>query len=357
MMDAFAEGIGRAFHLDERTARGRLKRVTGFLPAGGRRWVLIAGVLFSSSVAMGQDSASKRERGSSSGRTVSDSLRFANGLLRQKKFDLAAQEYDRVLKADPRDAERNDARFGLGTAWLGLGRYRDVRARLTNSEGSTHDPRVTRPVSLRRNVVSARRSTNSSSGVEAFTSAKTNHQSLELAWTYLGDTCFGLEDLPKAKAAYDRSLAAFPQGRTADRARYGLARTLATSGERDRAVGLLNELAKKGSAEWVDRCWLQIGLIQESAGHLAESAEAFSELERVAPKSQLLPEAQLHHGLVLSGRWASEAEDLLKPLVANGPESIGPRVALELATIELAGQHPEIRRGNSRECDQVLSEK
>ena len=31
---------------------------------------------------------------------------------------------------------------------------------------------------------------------------------------------------------------------------------------------LLDELVKKGSPEWVDRCWLQIGLIQESAGRL-----------------------------------------------------------------------------------------
>ena len=36
--------------------------------------------------------------------------------------------------------------------------------------------------------------------LEAFTSAyRPSHPSLELAWTYLGDTCFGLEDLPRSE--------------------------------------------------------------------------------------------------------------------------------------------------------------
>ena len=56
------------------------------------------------------------------GRTpASDSLRFANGLLRQKKFDLAAQEYERILKGGATGSERDDARFGLGNAWLSPG--------------------------------------------------------------------------------------------------------------------------------------------------------------------------------------------------------------------------------------------
>ena len=171
---------------------------------------------------------------------------------------------------------------------------------------------------------------------------RVEHPSLESAWTYLGDTCFGLEDLPRAKAAYERSIAAYPQGRTADRARYGLARTLAVSGERDKALAMLEELAKKGVPDWVDRCWLQIGLIQESAGRLPEAVEAYQSLERVAPGSALVPEAQLHRAIALVrlGRKA-EAEGLLRALATNGSEAIGPRAALELATIQLESQHPE----------------
>ncbi len=293
---------------------------------------------------MAQDATPKRASGASTSRPDSDSLRFANGLLRQKKFDLAAQEYERVLKAGATGAERDDARFGLGNAWLSVGRYREARGAF--DDFLKEAPKDSRALSARfrlgelsyllGDLTAAR------GALEAFTGAKIDHPSLELAWTYLGDTCFGLEDLPGAKVAYERSLAAYPQGRTADRARYGLARTLASSGESDRALGLLNEIVKKGSPEWVDRCWLQIGLIKESAGRLPEAVEAFSTLERVAPKSGLRAEGQLHRGMALAGLGrAGEAVELLRPLAANGPESLAPRAALELATIELASKHPE----------------
>ncbi len=51
------------------------------------------------STSTAQEPAPKRAAGSSPARPSSDSLRFANGLLRQKKFELAAQEYERILKA------------------------------------------------------------------------------------------------------------------------------------------------------------------------------------------------------------------------------------------------------------------
>jgi TolA-binding protein len=329
---------------------GRIARRSGFsLTIAGTAvfaaLITVAATLVCGCAAFGQEAVPEPTKGDSTGsRQMSDSLRFANGLLRQKKFELAAQEYERILKAGARGPEREDARFGLATAWLSLGRYREARGAFDDFlKAAPDDPRAL-SARFRQGELSyllgdlpAARA-----ALETFTSAKTSHPSLELAWTYLGDTCFALEDLPRAKAAYERSLAAYPQGRSCDRARYGLARALAASGERDRALGLLDELAKKGSPEWVDRCWLQIGLIRESAGRLAESVEAMSALERVAPKSPLIPEARLHRAVALAGLGrAGEALELLRPLAAIGPESVSPRAALELATMQLAARQSQ----------------
>ena len=185
--------------------------------------------------------ASGREAGSENSRPVavqglrpaSDALKFANGLLRHKKFELAGEEYERLLGAGASGTERNDALFGLGTARLSLGRYRQARESFDAFlKGAPNDPRA-RSAQYRLGELSyllgdlpAARA-----ALEAFTSAGSKHPSLESAWTYLGDTCFGLEDLRRARTAYERSIAAYPEGRTADRARYGLARTLAVSGE------------------------------------------------------------------------------------------------------------------------------
>ncbi len=154
----------------------------------------------------------------------SDALKFANGLLRQRKFDLAVEEYQRFLDAGAKGTERNDAQFGLGTALLSVGRHRDARAAF--DAFLKESPKDSRALSARYRLgelsyllgdLPAARA-----ALELFTSATTDHPSLELAWTYLGDTCFGLEDMPRARVAYERSIAAYPQGRTADRARYGL---------------------------------------------------------------------------------------------------------------------------------------
>src|SRR5262249_39108078 len=155
-------------------------------------------------------------------------------------------------------------------ARLGSGQYREAREAFNSFlKSAASDPR-SRSAQYRLGELSYLLGDLSVAreALEAFTSAGGNHPSLEAAWDYLGDTCFGLEDLPKARVAYERSIAAFPEGRTSDRARYGLARTLAGSGERDKALSLLEELAKKGGTDWLDRCWLQIGLIRESDGRM-----------------------------------------------------------------------------------------
>jgi TolA-binding protein len=307
-------------------------------------WVVLAGTCAWASPVHAQESVPKEVGGSGAAGSRSDALTFANGLLRQRKFELAAEEYERILNAGATGSERDDARFGLGSARLSMGRYREARQAFDDFlKGAPADPRVLSAryrlgelSYLLGDLPRARQA------LEAFTGSKVNHPSLESAWTYLGDTCFGLEDLRGARAAYEQSITAYPNGRTADRARYGLARSLAVSGEGDRAIAILQELAKKGAPDWVDRSWLQIGLIRETGGRFAEAVDAFSTLERVATGSPLRAEAQFHRGLALARLdRVAETEELLGPLAANGGETIGPRAALELATFQLEHKRAE----------------
>jgi TolA-binding protein len=271
-------------------------------------------------------------------RRDSDTLKFASGLLRQRKFDLAAEEYARFLKSDPTGRELDDARFGLATSRLYQGRYREARQFFADFlKAAAGDPRtlsaqyrVGELSYLLGDLAAARQA------LEAFTQAKGDHPAKEMAWTYLGDTCFGTKDMPRARLAYERSLSSYPRGRLADRAKYGLGRTLAELGERDEGLKRLRDLAKDGEPEWVDRSWLQIGLIQESAGRFAEAAEAFASLERAAPRSALRSEAWLHRALALARLdRLDEAETFLKTLANDASEPLGATAALELATIKL----------------------
>ena len=277
-------------------------------------------------------------------RRLPDALKFANGLLRQKKYDLAAEEYERFAKSGAKGKDLDDARFGLASARLYQGNFRESRQTFEeflkgapdDSRKLTARYRLGELAYLLGDLAAARRS------LEEFSAATSDHPGLEVALTYLGDACFGLQDFPSARAAYQRSLTAYPTGRLAERAKYGLGRTLAAMGERDRALAVMQELTRQANPEWVDRAWLQIGLIRKSAGQFVEAVEAFNSLERAAPRSTFGPEARLQRALVLARlERITEAERLLRTLATEGPVSQGARAALELATIELERNQPD----------------
>ena len=251
---------------------------------------------------------------------------------------MAAEEYERFLNSGAKGRDLDDARFGLANARLYLGNFRESRQSFgeflkgapDDSRKLTARYRLGELAYLLGDLAAARRS------LEEFIAATADHPGLEVALTYLGDVCFGLQDFSSARGAYQRSLAAYPAGRLAERAKYGLGRTLAApSGNADRALTLMVELTKQANPEWIDRAWLQIGLIRNSAGRFAEAIEAFTTLERAAPQSTLRPEARLQRALALVRlERTAEAERLLRPLAAERTILQGARAVLELATIE-----------------------
>ena len=123
-------------------------------------------------------------------------LKFANGLLRQKKYDLAAEEFERFANSGAKGSDLDDARFGLANARLYQGNFRESRQAFDEFlKGRTEDPRrltaryrLGELAYLLGDLAAARRS------LEEFTAATSDHPGLEMALTYLGDTCFGLQD-------------------------------------------------------------------------------------------------------------------------------------------------------------------
>jgi TolA-binding protein len=268
-------------------------------------------------------------------------------LLRQRKFDLAAEEYERFLATRPTGQDAEDARFGLANARLFQGRHKDARKAFQEFlETAPKHPRARAAwyrlgeLALMLGELSEARK-----ALEAFVAGPARHPNLETAWTYLGDVCFGLNDLPAARSAYERSLADYPKGQLADRTRYGLGRTLAGLGESDAAMMILSRLAREGGSDWIDRAWLQLGKTQLASGHLEAAAQSFEALGRSAPRSALLAEANLGRSEALSrlGRL-DEAEKLLLPLIAEGAEPVAPRAVLAMAALEIQQNRPDAAR-------------
>ncbi len=278
-------------------------------------------------------------------RQRSEGLDFAHGLLRERRFDLAAQEYQRFLDTGPSGRDADDARFGLANAWLFQGRYREARQAFReflekapgHPRARTAQYRLGELAYMLGDLRAARLS------LEAFTGESGRHPNLETAWTYLGDVRLGLGDLPGAEASYERSLADYPHGQLADRARFGLGRTLAEMGAAGPAAKILNELARGGAADWVDRAWLELGKTQVAAGQYQAAVAALEELERAAPRSPFQGEGRLLRAEALARLdRIPDAEKLLKALIEGGAETLAPRAALALATLEVDHGHPDL---------------
>ena len=175
-----------------------------------RSWWSLRSACALAAGALAQEPSSKKDLGSpgrsscadgiggpsSSARRLPDALKFANGLLRQKKYDLAAEEYERFAKSGAKGRDLDDARFGLANARLYQGNFRESRRAFDEFlKGAPEDPRrltaryrLGELAYLLGDLPAARRS------LEEFSAATSDHPGLEMALTYLGDTCFGLQD-------------------------------------------------------------------------------------------------------------------------------------------------------------------
>jgi TolA-binding protein len=130
----------------------------------------------------------------------------------------------------------------------------------------------------------------------------------------------------------------FPDARLADRARYGLARSLAATGDGPRALEVLGELIARESPEWTDKARLQVGKIELAAGRFDEAEKA---LAKIGP-GPVQVEARLRRGQALArlDRLDAAAE-LLAPIAADPAEPAAIEAGLDVASVDLRRDRPE----------------
>ncbi len=274
-------------------------------------------------------------------RKVPEGLNFANGLFRERRYELAAKEYERFLKdAKPSGADAAEARFGLANARLFQGEYaragREFDAFLKESpdhpNAATAWYRVGETAYMLGDLAAARHA------FDKYTTSYPDHKHMDTALPYLGDVCLKAGDLPAARRAFEQSLQRDPSGRLSDRALFGLGRTLALQGETDEALKTFERLAEKGNKDWADRAFFQIGQVHAGARQDEKAAEAFATVERIAPQSPLVAEARLNRAeaLIKLNRRA-EADPILRTLAAEGPQNLAAQASFALGTSELEG--------------------
>jgi TolA-binding protein len=285
-------------------------------------------------------------------RQVPEALNFANGLFRERRYEMAAEEYERFLRGAKPGPDADEAQFGLANARLFQGHYDQARRQFEaflkaapeHPAAATARYRVGETAYMLGDLGDARRA------LEKFTEENPAHRHLETAWPYLGDVDLRLGDLPGARQSYERALATYPEGRLADRARFGLGRTLALQGDAEAALKVFQGLVDRGGPEWTDRSWLQIGQILASSGQYARAVEAFETLEKVAPRSQLAAESRLNRAeALLRLDRPDEAVPILRALSTEGAPALAAQASFALGTTQLG-------RGQAAEALATLDE-
>jgi cellulose synthase operon protein C len=277
-------------------------------------------------------SQTNRDRPTTDARRVPDALNFANGLVKERRYDMAAEEYEKFLKSSPNGPDAAEARYSLANTRLFLGQYQEARKQFEaflklapkHPNAPTAWFRVGEVAHVLNDLAASRKA------LETYTtqSAGTGHRFLETAWLYLGEVYFALGELPSARQAFERAEHDFPKSPQADRTSYGLARTLAALGKTEDAVTRFEDLARRGGPEWADKARYQVGLTRLTNHQYAEAAEAFAEMERSAPRSPQVPEARLRRAeALLKLKQPDDAERLLRPLVAEAAQNLAVQAA------------------------------
>ncbi|WP_435017824.1 tetratricopeptide repeat protein [Tundrisphaera sp. TA3] len=275
---------------------------------------------------------------------ATEGLDFANRLYKDRRYDLAAEEYERFLETTKAGPEAADAGFSLGNARLFLGKYKEARRAFEeflqiapdHPNAPTARFRVGETAYVLGDLPAARQS------LEAYLQGAGELRYREAAWSHLGDVASRQGDLPRARQAYEQVLAGKPTGNLGLRAQFGLGRTLVAQGEPGPAIQVLTKLAEQGGPEWADKAWFQVGQVQAGAGRWAEAVAAFEALESASPRSALLAEARLEkaEGLIQLGR-RDQAEALLQSLLDEPAPGIAAQAADALGASQLAGGHPD----------------
>ena len=272
---------------------------------------------------------------------ANETLRFADGLFQQRRYDLAAEEYQKFLRENKQEKspEAVTATYALATSQLFLGKYAEARKafedylRIAPAEHpnlATAQFRVGETAYLMGDVQKAEPAL-----ATYLEKAPPSHSQRDSALVYAGDVALKLEKIDQAIGLYEKSLEQFPKGRLATRAQFGLGRSLSQKGRFADALKQFQALQSAGGQEWSERAWYQIALQQIALKQFDDAAKSLAELEKASPRGATLADARWKlASSLLNEKESQKAAVELRILAAiDPPTAVSIEAASKLADL------------------------
>jgi cellulose synthase operon protein C len=231
-----------------------------------------------------------------------EDYRFAAGLYKQQRWDLAADAFRQFIKKYPHHERVPYARLYLGMTLVNADHLADARQVLREyvrdypHSKSLPDAlyRVGECSYLLDDLKSAE------TEFQQFLTQYPQHDLVEWALPYLADTKLRLKQPQAARDLFKKALARYPQSRLTEDSKFGLARAFEDLHETDAATALYAELAeKKATGNRAAQSLLNLATIRFRTGKYDEASKLFLRVASDFPQSRLVPRAQLNAGFAL----------------------------------------------------------
>ncbi|MFP6764427.1 MAG: tetratricopeptide repeat protein, partial [Planctomycetaceae bacterium] len=227
-----------------------------------------------------------------------DDYKLASGLYADKRWTLAEEAFQKVLRDYPGHPRSASARLYLSLSQVQQKKY--GRALVSLREFVRKHPQSPDiPHAEYRIAECSYHLGNLEEAVQDFSAFTTGHAKdplNEWAWAYLGDAQRRLKQYDGSAVSLRKSLELFPRGRMADEARFGLAQSTEQLGKTDDAIALYRTAARNTTSRRADAAQLQIGNLLFGAGKYVAAIQEYELVADRFPQSSLVPTSRLNAG-------------------------------------------------------------
>ncbi|HEV3136711.1 MAG TPA: tetratricopeptide repeat protein, partial [Pirellulales bacterium] len=227
-----------------------------------------------------------------------EEYRFAAGLYRQQRWDLAADAFRKFIKNHPDHERVPYARLYLGLTLVNADKYaeaRDVlRAYVRDYPQSRSLPDALYRAGECSYLLDDLKSADRELG--QFVKDFPRHELVEWALPYLGDSKLRLKEPAAARDSFKAAVERFPKSRLADDSKFGLARAYEDLHENSSAAELYAELAGDKTSPRAAQALMNLATLRFRTTQYEEASKTFLRLAAEFPKSSLVGAAHLNAG-------------------------------------------------------------
>jgi TolA-binding protein len=270
------------------------------------------------------------------GHAVAADLEFAHGLYRQKRYEIAAEEYQRYLNSAPSGPLADEARFYLAECRVQLGRPDQALVEYDKLIADRNPRRAQYRLALFRAGelrMLADRFADAAPLLQRFVDAFPNDELSARAWLYLAEAQLHDGRLEQARASLTQAQRFGPKNELADRLVFVRARLAMRERRLDEADRLLRGLAERTQSDFTADARLALAVLDYEKGRFLAALEALNRFVATNAKSRLVPTALFYIGrAALEAKQPQEVRRAYDLLVRDFPESPWrDRLALTLA--------------------------